>query len=145
MGVARYDLPAGQQDAVRAGEAAFVRLAVKRGVAKSEDTVAVADAVAEADVLPDTTANTVAVQARYRGKYAELMQKAKKIPVATITTIAGLLQTDRRTLLRWRRTKAVRDAYPEFAEPVDDEKRATGADFDLKRVASALRSAGFID
>jgi hypothetical protein len=32
MGTARYSLPAGQQDALRAGEAVFIRLAVKAGV-----------------------------------------------------------------------------------------------------------------
>ena len=145
MGAARYALPAGQQDAIRAGEAAFVRLAVKLSIAKAEDTAAIADAVTKAGALPDSTGTDVAVQARYSGKYGELMQEAKMNRAATITRIAGLLQTDRRTLLRWRGIKAVRDAYPEFAKPVDDKKRATGAEFDLKRVANALRSAGFID
>jgi hypothetical protein len=32
MGTARYSLPAGQQDALRAGEAVFIRLSVKAGV-----------------------------------------------------------------------------------------------------------------
>jgi len=145
MGAARYELPAGQQHAIRAGEATFVRLAVKLSIAKTEDTAAVAEAVKEADVLPDATGTGVAVQARYHGKHGELMQEAKKSRAATITRIAELLQTDRRTLLRWRVTKAVADAYPEFAKPVDDKKRATGAEFDLKRVANALRAARFID
>jgi hypothetical protein len=37
MGEARYALPAGQQEALRAGEAVFVRLAVKAGVGNKRD------------------------------------------------------------------------------------------------------------
>jgi hypothetical protein len=37
MGIARYSLPACQQDVLRAGQAVFVRLAVKLGLADKED------------------------------------------------------------------------------------------------------------
>ncbi len=42
MGRSRYTLPAGQQDALRAGEAVFIRLAVRIGVAQDEDMAEVA-------------------------------------------------------------------------------------------------------
>lgn len=42
MGTGRYSLPAGQQEALRTGEAVFVRLAVKLGIAENEDMADVA-------------------------------------------------------------------------------------------------------
>lgn len=42
MGTARYSLPAGQQEALRAGEATFVRLAVKLGLADEKGMAEVA-------------------------------------------------------------------------------------------------------
>ena len=50
MGKARYALPVGQQQALREGEAVFIRLAVKLSLAEEESVGAVAKAVA--DVLP---------------------------------------------------------------------------------------------
>jgi hypothetical protein len=46
MGTARYSLPQGQQDALRAGEAVFVRLAVKAGVTDKKDMGEIARKVA---------------------------------------------------------------------------------------------------
>jgi len=49
MGRSRYTLPVGQQDALRAGEAVFIRLAVRIGIADNED---MADVVAKAKPSP---------------------------------------------------------------------------------------------
>jgi hypothetical protein len=52
MGTARYSLPTGQQEALRAGEAVFIRLAVKLGVAEGEDMAQVSAKVKP--VLPQS-------------------------------------------------------------------------------------------
>ena len=52
MGTERYSLPAGAQEALRAGEAIFIRLAVKLGMAEKEDVAEVVAKVRPTLPLP---------------------------------------------------------------------------------------------